>query len=226
MVHCAPLWLLTKHLEHIFASGVKRVIAFSSSSVSSKQQSNDSSEQILVQSLKSAEETIIAHCKANKVALTIFRPSMIYGHCRDQNITHIAKFINKYGFMILVGKASGLRQPVHADDLVNACVSVFDQQTTYNQAYYLAGAEELSYRVMVERIFNGLDKPVRILTVPLFLLRISLKLASLTGKFSYTSEMADRMRQNMNYDHSMAVKDFQYSPQVFLKFPKRDLPNN
>ena len=224
VIHCAPIWLLPNHLKTLFDTGIRRIIAFSSSSIISKKNSNDVSEHRLVEQPSDAEEALKIFCGKREIALTIFRPSMIYGYSRDQNITHIAKFIQRYGFMLLVGQGNGLRQPVHADDLVEASLSILENPTSFGRTYVLAGAEILTYREMVERIFMGLNKRSRILSLPLVMFRLALKTAALFGRFSYTSEMADRMNQNLNYDIIAAQKDFSYAPQNFLSQPERDLP--
>ncbi len=223
LIHCAPIWLLPKHLESLRAAGINRLIVFSSTSVISKQESSSESEQVLVTQLGNSERQLSEFCNANNMRLTILRPSMIYGHGRDQNISHIARFIRRFGFAVLAGNADGLRQPVHADDLVSASLSIVDKHNTFSKVYNLAGAEVLSYRNMVERVFAGLKLKPRIITIPLWLLRLALSLASKLTRFAYTPEMADRMSQNLNYDYSDASKDFDYQPQMFLQHPQQDL---
>lgn len=224
LVHCAPIWLLTPHLDVLHKAGVKRLVVFSSTSVISKQASADPQEQTLVSQLKSSEAQIQAFAEQRSLDCTILRPSMIYGYGRDHNVSHIARFIARRGFMLLVGQAHGLRQPVHADDLVAAVLKVLESPQTANKVYNLAGAERLSYRAMVERIFAGLNKRQRIFTLPLWCFRIALKAAVFIRKFDYTPEMANRMAQDLIYSNQMAIDDFGYSPQAFLQHPERDLP--
>ncbi len=224
LIHCAPIWLLSPHLAVIHQAGIKRIVVFSSTSVVSKQSSNNPQEQTLVKQLADAEAAIEQFSQTSDMQYTILRPSMIYGYGRDQNISHIARFIAKRGFMLLVGQAKGLRQPVHADDLVAAALAVLQNPATFQKTYNVAGAEQLSYRAMVERIFAGMNKRRRILTVPLWCFRLALKAARLTGRFNYTPEMADRMSQDLTYSNQMANDDFGYAPQSFLRQPERDLP--
>jgi len=136
---------------------------------------------------------------------------------------HIARFIKKWGVMLLAGPALGKRQPVHADDLVEVSLAVLNKSATFYKAYNLAGQEVLSYRAMVERIFLGLRKSPRIICLPLAPFRVALRLAAKLGRFSYTPEMADRMNQDLVYDISDAMRDFDYRPQEFLSQPERDL---
>ena len=224
MIHCAPIWLLPEHLACLKQAGLKRLIVFSSTSVVAKQKSTDKQEKYLVKQLAEAEDKVKKFCISHAIALTIFRPSMIYGYARDQNISKVAAFIRRFGIVILAGQASGLRQPVHADDLVDAAITVLDNENCYGKTYHLAGAEQLSYRDMVKRIFSGLGKHPKIISLPLGLFRLVLRIASKVSHFSYTAEMANRMHEDLIYDYQAASDDFAYYPQAFLLNPSRDLP--
>ena len=223
LIHCAPIWLLPQHIEELHELGIGRAVVFSSTSVLSKSESQDSQEQKLVASLSTAEQTLNEACMRLSIELTILRPSMIYGYGNDQNVMQIAGFIKRFGFFVLAGKGIGLRQPVHADDLATAALTSLERPATYGRTYNLAGGETLSYRAMVTRIFSGLNRPVRIVAIPLPLFRACLKIASYFGRFDYTPEMANRMSQDLNYDYSAAEQEIDFMPQKFLLKPQRDL---
>ncbi len=220
LIHAAPLWLLPQFFSRLSTHArVKRCIAFSSTSAESKIEATDAEDQQLAAKLLAAESELKKMFEST-VDYTIFRPTMIYGYARDANISTIAKFIKKYGFFPVAGKANGLRQPVHVDDLVKATVDVIDNKVTCSKIYNLIGGETLSYHSMVTRIFQGLNRPTRIIHLPVFLYRILLKLK----KSGYSSGTADRMNQNLSYDSDAAVNDFNYHAQNFLTDPNRDLP--
>ena len=64
-----------------------------------------------------------AACERNNVEWTILRPTLIYEAGRDTNITPLSRLIRRFGFMPLVGGGSGLRQPVHAEDLAIGAIA-------------------------------------------------------------------------------------------------------
>lgn len=223
LIHCAPIWFLPAQLDLLLKIGVSRLVVFSSTSVLAKTQSKDDGEQRLVKLLANAEFELDAFCTKHEMALTILRPSMIYGYGRDQNVMQIARFINRFGFMLLVGKAEGKRQPIQADDLVTAALFILDKPVTYGKSYNLAGAETLSYRTMVERIFRGLGRTTRIFSLPLWLFRIGLRFLATVSRFSFNPEMASRMSQDLSYSCADARQDFGFQAQAFLTNPERDL---
>ena len=223
LIHCAPIWLLPSNLSLLKRAGITQIVVFSSTSVLSKRNSENKVEQQLVSQLASSENAIIQFCCNEEIDLTILRPSLIYGYGRDQNVSHIARFIRRYKFMILVGEASGLRQPVHADDLVSTALTCLNKPSRRQVAYNLAGRDILTYKQKVERIFTAISYNVRIVAIPLTLFRLALVCANKIGRFSYTAEMADRMSQNLDYDYSDAARDLAFTPQGFLEVPERDI---
>ena len=167
--------------------------------------------------LARGEEAMIRLCEANGVSWNILRPTMIYCLGRDRNLTQICRFIRLLRFFPLVGTGDALRQPVHACDLAEACVRLLEADPTcLNRAYNLSGAEVISYREMVTRLFIRERLTPRFLPVPLLALRLSLNLLRLFPRYRYlTPDMADRMEMDMVFSHHEASEAFGYRPRAF-----------
>ncbi|SEK35572.1 SDR family oxidoreductase [Nitrosovibrio tenuis] len=217
LVHLAPLWLLPPLLPILDSLGVKRLIGFGSTSLFSKADSADAGERQLAARFALVEEAIGSACGASEIDWTVLRPTLVYDCGRDKNITQIARFIHRYGFFPLLGNARGLRQPVHADDLAQACVMALSQPITFNKSYNLSGGETLTYRQMVEKIFGSLGKPARLVTIPAWMFRRGIEvLTLLPGKRSVNPEMATRMNVDLCFSHAAAARDFGFAPRPFL----------
>jgi len=218
LINLAPIWLLKQFIQELGCNRLRQIIAFSSTSVQTKIQSSSSAEKGVADRLKSAELNVTEITRDRKIPLTLFRPTMIYGGGRDKNVSAIARIIDKLGFFLLIGKGSGMRQPVHADDLSKACMLALDNSKTFNKAYNLSGAEALSYRTMVLKIFDSLHKTPRIYNVPLVLLKTIIATMRYFPGFRYlTPQMADRLNMDMQFDHSDATTAFAYQPRKFLE---------
>ena len=226
LVHSAPLWLLPSNLEAIVQSGVLRIIAFSSTSVETKRKSRHRLDQSIVLALSNAENRLRQLADELGIKLTLLRPTMIYGFGKDKNVTTIAKFIQRFGFFPIAGSGRGLRQPVHALDLVEASIQCIDKEVTFDKTYNLGGGEQLSYKHMVERIFLGLNRSPRILQIPLSiyktLVRVALRLKVASG---VTVETVQRMNEDLCFDNGPAERDFGYQGSKFLQNPVQDLPS-
>lgn len=226
LIHLAPLPLLPRILLALAEREepqrcVKRLIAFGSTSRISKQHSSDQSERELARQLDEAEKFIADFCALREIPWTVFRPTLIYGCGRDKNITVITGFIRRFGFFPLIGDARGLRQPVHADDLAGACLAALENPLAFNRAYDLSGGETLNYRQMVERVFAAEGKHTRFVRIPLPLFRVALTCLSLLPSFRYLSgAMANRMAEDLCFDHWAASRDFGYAPRKFLQPPQ------
>ncbi len=75
----------------------------------------------------------MAWAASHGVEWIILRPTLIYGLGRDKNIAEIARFVRRFGFSPLFGKAKGLRQPLHAQDVAGACIAALDAPDAANR---------------------------------------------------------------------------------------------
>jgi nucleoside-diphosphate-sugar epimerase len=210
----SPIWLLPPALEALDAAGMRRLVCFSSTSRFTKQDSADPGERGVAARLADSEAAVIAFCEAKGIAWTILRPTMIYAEGRDANVSRLASVIRRFGVMPICGKGEGLRQPVHADDLAVAALAARDAGAARNQAYDLPGGETISYRRMVEYIFDGLNKRVLIVRLPPWLWRLLIAAAQplLPG---VTQAMGHRMAEDLTFDAAPATRDFGWSPRPF-----------
>jgi nucleoside-diphosphate-sugar epimerase len=222
-VSVAPILILHEYLPWMKSMGSKRIVAMSSTSIFTKTDSSDDSEQAFAKQLAASEQYFIQWALENGIEWIILRPTLIYGLGVDKNISEIARLIRKLNFFPLLGNANGLRQPVHVLDLAQACVSALSSSPP-NRAYNLSGAERLSYREMVERIFKALGRTPHLLTVPLPFFRMAIALVRCLPRYrKWTTAMAERMNRDMVFDHSEAKKDLGFSPRQFVLTPA-DLP--
>jgi len=214
IVSLSPIWLLPPALPKLLETGARRVIAFSSTSRVTKIQSPVASERAVAERLADSEAQTVSVCASAGVACTLLRPTLIYAEGQDRNVSRLAELIRRFGVLPLSGGGDGLRQPVHADDLAWAALALLDAPATFGKTYALPGGETLSYRAMVERVFESLGRTPRILTVPPPLWRLGLTLASPVLKGA-TSAMGQRMAQDLTFDAGPAAADFGWSPRDF-----------
>jgi nucleoside-diphosphate-sugar epimerase len=213
----APMWALVDHLPLLEACGVKRLVALSSTSRFTKDDSTDVEEQALARRLADAELRIQAWAQSRGVDWVVLRPTLIYGMGKDKNITEIALFIRRFGFFPVFGGATGLRQPIHAADVAAACVAALQSPKAANRAYNISGGETLPYRKMVVRVFAALGRPPRLLTVPLWMFRWAVAVLRHVPRYkNWTSAMAERMNRDLVFDHAEATRDLGFVPRAFV----------
>jgi nucleoside-diphosphate-sugar epimerase len=212
---CGPL----DHFARWYAnSSVEcgRVVAFGSTSLSVKSASADPRERNLAERLAEGERVLFAGAQRRAATATVLRPTLVYGAGRDQTLTRIAAFARRWHCGVLPGRATGLRQPVHVDDLADAALSACDATESAGKAYALPGGETLPYREMIARVLRALpSRPLRVeLPAPLF--EAALRVARAVGRGQGVGDaMVARLREDLVFDAGPARRDFGYAPRAF-----------
>ena len=212
----APIWVLPNYFMQLELAGAKRLVVLSSTSLFTKNNSTDPEEQALAQHFAAAESSIQSWAERVGVDWVILRPTLIYGLAGDKNIFEIARFIKRLGCFPLLGKAQGLRQPVRVEDVAGACLATLESAAAKNHAYNISGAEILTYREMVTKVFVALERKPCFLIVPLCIFSLAVAFLRRLPRYKHWSvAMVERMNQNMVFDYLDAARDFGFKPKPF-----------
>ena len=213
----APIAVLPYYFPLLEACGAQRVVALSSTSRFTKERSSDLAEQALAKRLAHGEEQLAQWAERQGVEWVVLRPTLIYGFGLDRNVNEIAWFIRRFGFFPLLGSAQGLRQPVHVSDVATACLAALQRPEAANRAYDISGGETLAYREMVTWVFEVLQRRPRLPMIPLWMFSLGLRLLGVVPRFrNWSPAMAERMNQDMVFDHAEATRDLGFAPKPFL----------
>jgi len=215
ILSCGPLDHFARwHAQARVAS--PRVVAFGSTSLAVKHDSIDARERDLAARLQAAETALFADAGARGASATVLRPTLVYGSGRDRTLSRIAAIARRAGLFALPRGATGLRQPVHVDDLADAAFAALDADAAHGRAYELPGGETLPYRGMVARVLASLSPPARLVEVPAPLLATLLAAARATGRLRGFGDAAlARMREDLVFDAAPARHDLGYAPRAF-----------
>lgn len=201
------------------------IIAFSSTSADTKQDSPDPKERELAHHLRRCETSLIAHCQPRRIAWTLLRPTLIYGCGMDANLTRVAALARRWRVVPLPRSAGGLRQPVHAQDLARAALRAACCADSRGRCYVLPGHERISYREMVRRTVHCLQPPGRLLILPDPFFRILGWIAQRSGiAADFGAGMMLRMQQDLVFDGSDAVRDLGWAPRAFQPDASQFMP--
>ena len=189
----APIWELAPFLAALAAerpaalTGVRGVVACSSSSVITKRFATNGFDRALVRRLQEAEEQLERSSSAMGLTSVVLAPTLIYGASGsyvDRNLSRLYGLLRRLPLLPVPG-VTGLRQPLHCSQL--AAVALYlarrlaapSLQPSLPQRLAVGGDETLSYRAMLEQLrkTNGgaalLPLPPRLfyaLAAPLLLL--------------------------------------------------------
>jgi nucleoside-diphosphate-sugar epimerase len=214
LLSAGPMELAQKFL----ATGkqFQTAVVFSSSSVETKLESGDPVERSQIQSMLAIESQLRLTAENKGLKLVILRPTLIYGCGLDTNISRLANWIRRFGFMPVNGRAAGLRQPVHADDLASVAIAAMLSKDALPHILPLTGGDTLSYSDMLTNIFMMLGKPVRLVRLPEWLFVLLVQLAN-TFKIAggINSEMVRRQKLDLIFDDRQARELLNYDPRPF-----------
>lgn len=223
-ISLAPITALPEYFPLLLTYGARHVVAISSTSRFTKNDSSDRAERKLAKNLADHEEYLTAWTKHEGLTYMILRTTMVYGLGRDKNVSMIANFIKRFSFFCVFGSARGLRQPVHAQDVASVCVAALNANTAVNRCYNISGGEIITYREMVTRIFSALGKSPMFIRVPLWPFRLIIPVLRIFKPFrNWSAAMVKRMNEDMIFDHTEAKQNLDFSPRKFRLDPE-DLP--
>ena len=134
------------------ASGIKRIVQMSSLQADSNAPSE------YLRSKAAGEAALLAF--AQKLNITIFRPSIIFG--RGDSFINLFATLIKFMPVVLLAKPNAKFQPVWVEDVASCFVASIQNTQTYGQVYELAGPKVYSFRQLVQQVMTtlGVKRPI------------------------------------------------------------------
>jgi nucleoside-diphosphate-sugar epimerase len=172
--------------------------------------------------IEAGEAGVFAAAKLRGAQATVLRPTLVYGLGADRSLSRIARMARRWRRFALPVDASGLRQPVHVEDLAAAALAACGSAAAHGRIYALPGGEALEYREMVARVLAVLEPPARLVELPSPLFRALLAAAQAVGiARGLGGAVVARMREDLVFDAAPARRDFGYAPRAFA--PTREM---
>lgn len=214
LLSAGPIKLAEMWLDR--CESLQRIVCLSTSSVFSKADSAHSAEREQIEEILQSEKRLKSTCLSRGIGLVLLRPTLIYGCGQDENISRMAQFIGRFGFVPLAGEAKGLRQPIHVADLAQLMVTIAQTRISGQSSFEVAGGSTLTYRDMAARVFSALGKPQRLFSLPPALLARSVALASkLPGMGGLNAQMVLRQNQDLVFSDLDIRQCYDFQPRGF-----------
>lgn len=172
LISFAPTWEFANFINNIYEKNnsvlekINSIIVCSSSSVITKKFAFNEFDKKLVRKLKFSEERLLTICKNFDIKCFIIRPTMIYGSIdkyHDKNIRVIVRIMRLMP-LIFIPKTTGLRQPIHANQLAKAIYFItsfytFNKDNSLtSKVFNIGGDEEITYKKMILRLKDAFPK--------------------------------------------------------------------
>lgn len=216
VVSLLPLAVLADVLPAL--AGVDAVVALGSTSRFSKARSADDTERRHAERLAASEVTLATWSGRTGACFTVLRPTLVYDMERDRNLARMKQFVQRFRMLPLARPATGLRQPIHADDVAKAIVGAIGNPEARNRSFNIAGGEQMTYRAMAERVFAACGLTPRLVLLPILPLRLAFGAAArlgLIGAVSFGGSVFQRMNEDLVFDVDEGLDVLGYAPRRF-----------
>ena len=209
-----PLDAFAEWLLHNPDARPRRVVALGSTGARHKHDSPDPADREQARRLAEGEERLFALGRERDIAVTVLRPTLIYGSGRD-SLSHLAGFARRSRLLPLPAGARGLRQPVHVQDVAAAVLACLDAPASHGRGFDLPGGEALPFDEMVRRHLAVHAPGARLLRLPRPLFALAGGAARLAGKGEGLRGWLARAARDQLADASDAHAAFRYAPRKF-----------
>jgi uncharacterized protein YbjT (DUF2867 family) len=147
---------------------------------------------------------------------TLFRPTMVYGRPGDRNVERLLRFLRRSAFMPVLGRGTGLHQPVHVDDVAMAVARASATKETVGRSYNLPGPRPMPFTELVHSAAAAVARRPILIHVPLRLAYPTVRIWSRTGLWPrIRTDQLLRLGENKQADAEEAIRDFGYAPREF-----------
>ena len=201
LISAAPLRVFALAMRSWSFPKCVGITAVSSASATTKAHSQFPRDAQWSREMREAESAIATAAAGN---VRILRPTMIYGSGRDKNVAHIARCLSSAHILPLVGGGTGLRAPVHVDDLARVILAASCSAPT-PKPIHVPGAECLTIREMVRRIAAAAK--IRYAEIPLPSLPFSLggRMFASVGRIGWSFAACARMAEDLTVPDDASV---------------------
>ena len=204
--------------EQAAAAGVRRLVYLSSIGVNGVH-TNGRGPFSVSDAAKPVEDYAVSKWEAEralwKVAantgleLVVVRPSLVYGPGAKGNLVRLLKLVHM-GVPLPLGAVQNQRSLIGLDNLVDLLMRCIDHPGATNRTFLASDGEDFSTPQLIRLIAGGMNRPVRLLPIPLALLRVG---GSLLGKRGEV----DRLMGSLQVDSGHTRAQLGWTPPVSVE---------
>lgn len=154
-----------------------------------------------------AEAGLLQMAQETGMEVVIIRPPLVYGPGAKGNFSSLLRWISR-GFPLPLGDITvNRRSLVGLDNLVDLILTCVQHPKAANQTFLVSDGEDLSTTELLQRMGKAMNRPVRLLPVPVNLLAF---VARMLGK----TAVAQRLLGSLQVDISKTCELLDWKPPV------------
>jgi nucleoside-diphosphate-sugar epimerase len=158
------------------------------------------------------------------VRCAVLRPTMIYGHAGDRNVSVLLSWFRRHSVFPMFGDGHALIQPVYDADVASAVVAAVRQHCEPAGFYNVSGRTPLTYRQFIETIAAAVGTKPRFVHLPVRASAALFETARrVVPRFRFNGEQVWRTTEDRAFDWSAAGAAFGFAPRSFEEGLKLEL---
>ncbi len=152
-------------------------------------------------------------CANGRMKYTIVRPTLVYDSDGGQEFMLFLKYLKKFPVVPFIGAGRALKNPVHADDIMQGLLSLAANPKAFDKVYAFCGGQEISIRDLAKLMlaYHGGYKPF--VSIPVWLCKLAARvMAIVMDDPPLTLSAIAGITQDANLDARSAFLDLGYDP--------------
>jgi nucleoside-diphosphate-sugar epimerase len=147
------------------------------------------------------------------MGFTIVRPTLIYDRDGGQEFRMFLDSLERFAVVPFVGRGRALKNPVHADDVVEGLLSIVGNARARGRTYAFSGGEPISIRDLARLMLELRGRPRPIVPIPVPLCRLAaFVMERVMREPLLTGYAVSRIVEDAALDNSEARRDLGYDP--------------
>jgi nucleoside-diphosphate-sugar epimerase len=144
--------------------------------------------------------------RTTEMQVVIIRPTLVYGEGAKGNFKSLMKLVAK-SLPLPLDSIKNRRSFVGIDNLVDFIITCLEHPAAANETFMVSDGEDLSTPDLIRRMARAMNRPARLLSVPVWALKAG---ASLLGK----GDAVQRLCGNLQVDISKSRELLGWSPPI------------
>lgn len=146
-----------------------------------------------------AEQALLALAQETGLEVAIVRPVLVYGPGVKANFRSMMQWVQR-GVPLPLGAIHNKRSLVALDNLVDLILTCAEHPAAVNQVFLASDGHDLSTTQMLQQLGVALDKPARLLPVPMSWLNLGF---TLLGKKSFTQRLCGSLQVDISKNQQL-----------------------
>jgi UDP-glucose 4-epimerase len=160
-------------------------------------------------SKREAEQALAALCQAHGMEWTVVRPPLVYGPGVSANFRSLLGAVAR-GVPLPLAYANAPRSLVAVDNLADALLACARHPAAAGQIFHVSDGEDVTVAQLARLMGEALDRPARLMPVPLTLLKLA---GALTGRRDAVARLVEPLR----VDSGKIARELGWRPPLTLR---------